>query len=90
MLKSYLKTAWRFLAKSRTFSFINIFGLTLGTVCCIYILLYVSDQYSYDSHHADVKNIYRITTRYDIKAKGTIENGATTAASASPLMKRDF
>ena len=90
MLKSYLKTAWRFLLKNRTFSVINIFGLTLGTVCCIYILLYVSDQYSYDRHHADVKDIYRVTTRYDIKAKGTVENIATTAASTAPLLKKDF
>src|SRR6185503_4012129 len=90
MIRSYLKTAWRFLLKNRTFSVINILGLTLGTVCCIYILLYVSDQYSYYRHHADVKDIYRVSARYNIKAKGTIEKIATTAASTAPLMKQDF
>ncbi len=50
MLKSYLKTALRFLLKNKTFSFINIFGLAMGTMCCLYILLYVQDQYSYDKH----------------------------------------
>ena len=54
MFKSYFNTALRFLYRNRTFSFINIFGLTLGTVCCLYILSYVSDQYGYDRHHADV------------------------------------
>jgi len=90
MLKSYLTTAWRFLLKNRTFSFINIFGLTLGTVCCIYILLYVSDQYSYDRHHADGRDLYRLTVRYNIRSKGTIENIATTAASTAPMIKKDF
>jgi putative ABC transport system permease protein len=90
MLKSYLITAWRFLLKNRTFSFINIFGLTLGTICCLYLLLYVSDQYGYDRHHADARDIYRITARYNIKTRGTIENVATTASPAAPLMKQDF
>jgi len=90
MLKSYFMTAWRFLLKNRAFSFINIFGLTLGTLCCIYILLYVSGQYSYDRHHTDAKDIYRIISQYKIKSKGTTEDVATTASLAAPLMKQDF
>ena len=62
MFKNYLKTSLRFLSKNKTYSFINIFGLALGTLCCIYIILYVTDQYSYDKHQPDAKNIYRITT----------------------------
>ncbi|MDP9041094.1 MAG: hypothetical protein M3N30_03870, partial [Bacteroidota bacterium] len=61
MFKNYLKTSLRFLSKNKTYSFINLFGLALGTLCCVYIILYVADQYSYDQHHRDVKNIYRIT-----------------------------
>ena len=62
MIKSYLKTAVRFLLKNKTFSFINIFGLAAGTLCCLYILLYVHQQYSYDKHHNHANDIYRITT----------------------------
>ncbi len=42
MFKNYLKTSFRFLLKNKTYSFINIFGLALGTLCCVYIILYVS------------------------------------------------
>jgi putative ABC transport system permease protein len=66
MLKSYLKTAWRFLLKNKTFSFINIIGLATGTLCCLYILLYVQDQYSYDKQHKDAQNIYRVTTDLEL------------------------
>ncbi len=60
MLRTYFKTAWRFLLKNKTFSFINVFGLAVGTLCCLYILVYVKDQYSYDKHHTDVNRIYRV------------------------------
>ena len=60
MLKNYLKTSLRFLSKNKTYSFINIFGLALGTLCCVYIILYVADQYSYDKYQKNPENIYRI------------------------------
>jgi putative ABC transport system permease protein len=88
MLKSYWKTAIRFLLKNKTFSFINIFGLAAGTFCCLYILLYVEDQYSYDRHHTDAKDIYRVN-RID-KGPAGVFKAAITAMPMAPLMKRDF
>src|ERR1700729_3843172 len=88
MIKSYLKTAMRFLLKNKTFSFINIIGLAVGTLCCLYILLYVQDQYSYDKQHKDVKNIYRVTT--NLTLPGDKHTGATASPPIGPAMKRDF
>jgi putative ABC transport system permease protein len=62
MLQNYFRTAMRFLSRNRTFSAINILGLAAGTLCCLYIVLYVTDQYSYDQQHTDVKDIYRVTS----------------------------
>ncbi|SDP87308.1 putative ABC transport system permease protein [Mucilaginibacter sp. OK268] len=88
MIKSYLKTAWRFLLKNKTFSFINIIGLATGTLCCLYILLYVQDQYSYDKHHKDVNNIYRVTT--DLELTGDKHHSAASSPPITPAMKSDF
>ena len=88
MIRSYLKTAVRFLLKNKSFSFINIFGLALGTLCCLYILLYVQDQYSYDKHHKDGNNIYRITTT--LALTGDKHNNSTASPPIAPTMKRDF
>jgi putative ABC transport system permease protein len=88
MLKNYLKTSFRFLLKNKTYSFINIFGLALGTLCCVYIILYVTDQYSYDKHQPDAKNIYRITTMLDLA--GDKHNGGASSPPIAPAMKRDF
>ncbi|HEV2479190.1 MAG TPA: ABC transporter permease [Puia sp.] len=88
MLKNYWKTAIRFLLKNRTFSFINIFGLAIGTLCCLYIVLYVQDQFSYDRHHRDARNIYRVTT--DLILTGDRHNNATASPPIAPAIKHDF
>ncbi len=90
MFKSYFKTAARFLLKNKTFSFINILGLTLGTLCCLYIVLYVTDEYSYDKQHKDVQDIYRIDAYSVAKQRGAESRWGTTVAPTAPLMKQDF
>lgn len=60
MFKSYIKIAFRNLLKHKGYSFINIFGLTLGLVTSMLIFLYVQDELSYDRMHADSDRIYRL------------------------------
>jgi putative ABC transport system permease protein len=88
MLKSYWKTAVRSLLKNKTYGFINILGLAAGTFCCLYILLYVRDQYSYDRHHKDVEDIYRVN-RID-RGKDGEYNIAITPMQVGAAMKRDL
>src|SRR5579859_417069 len=90
MLKSYFKTAYRLLLKNKTFSLINIIGLSIGTLCCLYIVLYVMDQYSYDSHHHDVKDIYRINSTIRLPGGVNYKNSATSSPPIAPAMKSDF
>lgn len=88
MLKSYVLTAFRFLQKNRSFSFINIFGLATGTVCCLYMLLYVREQYSYDQHYQQAESIYRVNS--SLKRAGDVHNAATTSPPIAPALKNDF
>ncbi|MXV14856.1 ABC transporter permease [Hufsiella ginkgonis] len=89
MLKNYIKIAFRNLVKNSTFSVINIVGLTAGTLCCLYILIYVKDQYSYDQHHAKAGSIFRITSL--LASKGDTGNPmGTTSPPVGPALKRDF
>src|SRR5687768_12134729 len=60
MLKNYFKIAWRNLMKNKVFSFINIFGLTIGLVSFLLIALYVFDELTFDRFHKNADNIYRI------------------------------
>jgi putative ABC transport system permease protein len=88
MFKSYFTTASRFLWKNKTFSFINIIGLSAGTLCCLYILLYTADQYSYDRHHRQGKDIYRISTA--LTHTGGTDLMAGASPPIAPAMKRAF
>src|ERR1700735_2759377 len=65
MFRSYLTIALRNLWKRRAFSFINIFGLSVGMTACFLIFLYVRFELSYDSFHRNADRIYRVVC--DIK-----------------------
>lgn len=89
MIQNYLKIALRNLTRNKMFSFLNILGLTVGTACCLYILLYVKAQFGFDKHHQNAENIYRINTKIDRKDELTF-NGCTVSPPIAPTMKQDF
>ena len=60
MIKSYLKTAFRNLLRHKGASLIKLAGLSMGMACCILILVYISDERSYNTFNAAYKDIYRV------------------------------
>lgn len=88
MLQSYIKTALRFLRTNKTFSFINLFGLAIGTLCCLYITLYVKEQYGYDGQFDHAADIYRVTTK--LVVGGDQHKMATASPPIAPAIKHDF
>ena len=60
MFKNYFTVALRNIRKHSFFSSINILGLAVGVAVCLFILLYVTDELSYDKFHKDAGKIYRI------------------------------
>lgn len=64
MLKNIFKTALRSFWKNRTISLINIFGLGVGLATCILLLMYIWDESSYDKHHKELENLYRIAVNF--------------------------
>lgn len=60
MFKNYLKITLRNLYKHKVYSLINIVGLAIGMACCILISLYVQYELSYDKHHENSGQIYRL------------------------------
>jgi putative ABC transport system permease protein len=64
MLSNYIKVAIRHLLKNKTFSVINILGLSVGVACCIMLALYIQDEMSFEKHFAGHDRIYRITTTF--------------------------
>lgn len=62
MLKNYFKIAWRHLLKSRTYSLINILGLSIAMTVALLIGLWVWDELSYNHNYY---NHSRLALVYD-------------------------
>jgi len=60
MIRNYIKTAWRNLKHNKIFSFINVFGLSVGLTCCMLIGAYLYQELTYDTYPAQAKQMYRV------------------------------
>jgi putative ABC transport system permease protein len=88
MLRSYFRYGWRHLLKSKTYSFINVSGLAIGLACCLGIGLFIYDEFSFDTFHHDLSNLYRVVEKQ--KQAGVLYNVASTPGPLGPTMKSDF
>jgi putative ABC transport system permease protein len=57
MLMNHLKTAFRHHRKQKTYFLINLAGLAIGMAACLFIMLWVQDEISYDSCHKRLNDI---------------------------------
>lgn len=63
MLSNYFKIALRNLFRNKSFSVINILGLTIGLACSLLILLWVQDERSVDNFHANGDRLFMVYER---------------------------
>src|ERR1700710_2192382 len=82
MIRNYIKTAYRSLLKNKGFTFLNVFGLSVGLATCLLIVFYVVDELSYDKYNVNADRIYRITEVAKLNG-----NEAAYAGSEKPLME---
>ena len=60
MFLNYLKITYRNLLKKKVYTSINVISLAIGLACSIFLLVYIQDELSYDKHHIDYEQIYRV------------------------------
>ena len=60
LLSNHFKVAWRVSVRQKWYTALNVLGLAAGMSCCLFILLYVNHELSYDSFHRGSESIYRI------------------------------
>jgi len=91
MWRNYLTVGFRALTKSKTYAFINIFGLALGLAACLLILLYVRYEYSYDSWMEGSENAFQLQEHYDATPSGQEELFLQPSSIISgKTLKKDF
>lgn len=88
MLKNYFKTAVRHFSRQKGFTFINMFGLTIGFACCMVIFLYVTDEMSFDKYHENLDRIYRVAGRTE--SPNLISSSAQVSAPVAQVLSEHF
>ncbi len=63
MFKNLLKTTVRYIRKHVGYSLLNVLGLTLGITSALFLIIYVSDELSYDRYHEKADRIYRVSSK---------------------------
>lgn len=88
MFKNYTKTAIRHIQRQKLYSLINISGLAVSLICCMLILLWVHDEWSYDRFHTNADQIYRaIITDSSV---GMDKSLAVTPIPLAPTIKNEI
>src|SRR5260221_10213650 len=88
MLHNYFTTLWRQLRNNKSFSFLNISGLTIGIASVLIIALYVYHERSYDRYHANTDRIFRVVENLRIADDLLLQ--ASSSPPIGPAFAREF
>ena len=89
MLKNYLKTTLRNILKYKVYSLINIIGLTVGMSCCIFILIWVRDELSFDRFHQHADTLYRVIET-EALSDGRVLTYSVLPAALAGILKSEY
>jgi putative ABC transport system permease protein len=89
VFRNYLIVALRNARRNRLYSFITIAGLTVGLVCAIFILLFISDELSYDRFIPDMGNVYRVDLAFYVPGRA-VERGNNSMFALGSTMEAEI
>jgi putative ABC transport system permease protein len=87
MVPNFLKTGLRNVRHHKSFSFINILGLTLGLTACLLIGFFVRDEKQYDRFLPGAERIFRVYQQGESDANAIISTAPPAFATA---LKQNF
>jgi putative ABC transport system permease protein len=88
MIQNYIKQTWRSLVKNKTYSILNIVGLSAGLTCFAFIALWVSDEVSYDKFNTNYDRIVRVVG--SLKTQTGSTEMAVSSAPMAQALKTDY
>jgi putative ABC transport system permease protein len=86
-MNTYFKLAWRNLWKQKSFTALNVFGLTVAFATAILLGLAALFDLSFDTFHTNKKDLYQVY-RANQKAEGSVI-GTANAIPFAPALKAE-
>lgn len=88
MFKNYLKIAWRNLIRNKSFSLLNIVGLSIGLAVTALILIWINFETGIDQYHVNKDRIYEVYNQYPVD--GEIWTWNSTPKIMAEVIKNDY
>jgi putative ABC transport system permease protein len=88
MILNYLKVTLRSLLASKTFSFINIIGLSIGIAASVLIVMVIMHEFSYDHFHVKGERIFRAEKQFTRDGRHSLFANPLFAPSLSDIDPR--
>lgn len=88
MIKNNFKIAWRNICKNQGVFSLNILGLSIGIASCLLIVLFVTDELSYDKFNEKADQIVRVVFRG--KIGGEVMKEAVVMAPVAQTLKEEL
>ena len=88
MIKNFFKIAWRNLLRKKSFSFINITGLSIGMAAAILILFWIQHELTFDKYYKDQDRIYQAWNRYE--QEGKVNCWTNTPKPMAKAIQQDY
>ncbi len=88
MIKNYLKSTFRHIIKNKVNFIFKTGGLALALFTLLIIIIYVTNQNSFDTFHADYQNVFRVNS---IRQEGDkLANYASVPPGIGPALQANF
>ncbi len=88
MFKNYLKIAWRNLIRNKSFSLLNIVGLSIGLAVTALLLIWINFEMGIDQFHKNKERIYEVYNQAPLD--GEIWTWNSTPKIMASVIKKDF
>ena len=86
MFSHHLTIALRTFLKQRSHTIINVMGLAIAMAACVLTMLYIKDEWTYDTHHLNAQQVFRLihgnNTRMPGAAASVLNQNFPEVASA--------
>ncbi len=88
MLKNYLKIAWRNLLRNKSFSVLNIVGLSIGLAVTALIVIWINFEMGIDQFHNNKDRTYQVYNQYPVD--GEIWTWDSTPKIMASVIEKDY
>ncbi len=89
MIKNYLKIAWKILFRNKTYSLLNIMGLSMGITCALIIFVILDLQLSYNRDNKTAERTYRVVMDFHYP-EGDISHSQGVPLPLGAALRTDF